>query len=99
MSKYRVSLQIEEEIRRMVRCSSRALIFLSVAWACLTIGVFTVYPTGPVGIFFLCVGIPCMFISIGYFICHWLHSQRAKRLILQQEAPTDEHQARQPHPV
>lgn len=79
----------------MVRCSSRALIFLSVAWACLTIGVFTVYPTGPVGIFFLCVGIPCMFISIGHFIRHRVHSQRAKRLILQQESSADEHQASQ----
>ena len=52
------SEQIEAMMKRMVHYSTVALVYFSLAWFCLTVGVFTVNPVGPVGIFFLCVGLP-----------------------------------------
>ncbi|GLV56800.1 hypothetical protein KDH_36390 [Dictyobacter sp. S3.2.2.5] len=67
--KLSASVKAEEELtRQMEGALAKALIFLSIAWFFLTVGVFTVNPVGPVGIFSLCVGIPCVIICITYFI-------------------------------
>ncbi|HEY4387932.1 MAG TPA: hypothetical protein VGN34_26080 [Ktedonobacteraceae bacterium] len=75
------SITLEEHqgmMKKMVHYSSVALIFLSIAWFCLTVGVFTFNPTGPIGIFFLCVGLPCIAISIFYFIRYAQTSKQIK---------------------
>lgn len=78
MSSNTSSKQTEAIVKEMVRRSTRAIIFLSAAWFCLTVGVFTVNPVGPVGIFFLCVGIPCLLVSIVYFVRYGLASKKAQ---------------------
>ncbi|HLL79361.1 MAG TPA: hypothetical protein VKT25_07680, partial [Ktedonobacteraceae bacterium] len=70
--------RVELLMKRMVHVSTMALIFFSIAWFCLTVGVFTVNPIGPVGIFFLCVGLPCVAISIFYFVRYALISRKIK---------------------
>ncbi|MBV9258773.1 MAG: hypothetical protein JO215_12235 [Ktedonobacteraceae bacterium] len=72
------SEQVEEMKKTMIRYSTTALIFFSVAWFCLTVGVFTVNPVGPIGIFFLCIGLPCVAISILYFVRYALISKKIK---------------------
>lgn len=78
MSTESMSKQIETMMKTMVHYSTVALIFFSVAWFCLTVGVFTVNPVGPIGIFFLCVGLPCVAISIFYFVRYALISKKIK---------------------
>lgn len=80
MSSEALSTQIEDLMKKMVHYSTVALIFFSVAWFCLTVGVFTVNPVGPIGIFFLCVGLPCVAISIAYFVRYALISKKIKEL-------------------
>ena len=70
--------QVETMTKRMIHYSTVALIVFSVAWFCLTVGVFTVNPVGPIGIFFLCVGLPCVVISIFYFVRYALISKKIK---------------------
>ena len=70
--------QVETMTKKMVHYSVVALIFFSIAWFCLTVGVFTVNPVGPIGIFFLCVGLPCVAISISYFVRYALISKKIK---------------------
>ncbi|MDQ2902675.1 MAG: hypothetical protein ABI456_09760 [Ktedonobacteraceae bacterium] len=72
------SEQGETMMKKMVHYSTVALIFFSVAWFCLTVGVFTINPVGPTGIFFLCVGLPCVGISIFYFVRYALISKKIK---------------------
>jgi hypothetical protein len=72
------SEQVAAMMRRMVHFSTVALVFFSIAWFCLTVGVFTVNPVGPVGIFFLCVGLPCVAISIFNFVRYALISKKIK---------------------
>jgi hypothetical protein len=71
----------------MVHYITLALIFFSFAWAFLTIGVFTFNPLGPGGIFFLCLGLPCVALSISYFVRYWRTSKKIKR-IQQENLPT-----------
>lgn len=66
--------QMEALVKQMLHNVIRALIFFSLAWALLTIGVFTFNPIGPGGIFFLCLGIPCTGVSIFYFVRYGLIS-------------------------
>jgi hypothetical protein len=75
-----ISEQVDTMIKRMIHYSTVALIFFSIAWFCLTVGVFTINPVGPVGIFFLCVGLPCVAISIFYFVRYALISKKIKEL-------------------
>jgi hypothetical protein len=70
---------IEATTQAMVSSSTKALIFLSLAWFCLTVGAFTFNPTSPLGIFFICIGIPCQIVSIVYFARYRLYSMQAKR--------------------
>ncbi len=70
--------QVETMTKTMIHYSTVALIFFSVAWFCLTAGVFTINPVGPTGIFFLCVGLPCVAISIFYFARYALISKKIK---------------------
>lgn len=74
------SRQVEEMMQRMVHYLTVALVVFSLAWFCLTVGVFTVNPVGPVGIFFMCVGFPCVAISIFYFIRYGLISRKIQEL-------------------
>lgn len=78
MSSRTKSEQVEALTKRMVHFSTLALVFFSLAWFCLTVGVFTVNPVGPIGIFFLCVGLPCVAISILYFVRYALISKKIK---------------------
>ena len=78
MSAETMSKQVESMMKKMVHYSTFALIFFSLAWFCLTVGVFTVNPVGPIGIFFLCVGLPCVAISILYFVRYALVSKKIK---------------------
>lgn len=73
--------QVETLTKKMVHYSVVALIFFSIAWFCLTVGVFTINPVGPVGIFFLCVGLSCVAISIFYFVRYALISKKIKEAI------------------
>jgi hypothetical protein len=70
---------IEATTQAMVSSSTKALIFLSLAWFCLTVGAFTFNPMSPFGIFFICIGIPCQIVSIVYFVRYRLYSMQAKR--------------------
>ncbi len=70
--------QIATMTNKMVHYSMFALIFFSAAWFCLTVGVFTINPVGPTGIFFLCVGLPCVAISISYFVRYASISKKIK---------------------
>ena len=79
MNAKHVTQEIEPLTRRMVHFSSLALIFFTLAWAFLTIGVFTFNPVGPGGIFFLCIGLPCVAISILYFVRYWRVSRQIKK--------------------
>ena len=72
--------QVEIMTKKMIHYSTVALIFFSIAWFCLTVGVFTINPVGPTGIFFLCVGLPCVAISIFYFVRYALISKKIKEL-------------------
>lgn len=67
--------QKEIDTRRMVRFNATAIIALSVAWACLTIGVFTDDPRSIVGITFLCLGLISMCTSIVFLIRYALISR------------------------
>lgn len=78
MSTQTQSEQVIAMTKRMIHFSTVALVFFSIAWFCLTVGVFTVNPVGPVGIFFLCVGLPCVAISIYYFVRYALISKKIK---------------------
>lgn len=78
MSTQTQSEQVITMTKRMIHFSTVALVFFSIAWFCLTVGVFTVNPVGPVGIFFLCVGLPCVAISIYYFVRYALISKKIK---------------------
>jgi hypothetical protein len=78
MSIESTSKQVDAMMKKMVRYSTVALIFFSIAWFCLTVGVFTINPIGPTGIFFLCVGLPCVAISIFYFVRYALISRKIK---------------------
>lgn len=75
------SREVEKLVGRMVQFSTRALIFLTLAWAFLTIGVFTFNPVGPVGLACLGIGLLCVAISIVFFIRYWSISKKIKRLI------------------
>jgi hypothetical protein len=81
MSSKSVAQEIRPLTKRMVQYLSRALIFFTLAWAFLTIGVFTFNPVGPGGIFFLCIGLPCVAISIFYFVRYWLISKKIRKLL------------------
>ena len=72
------SEQIETMTRKTVHYTTVALIFFSIAWFCLTVGVFTVNPVGPIGIFFLCIGLPCVVVSNFYFVRYALTSKKIK---------------------
>lgn len=80
MSSETKSEQVEALTKRMVHFSTLALVFFSLAWFCLTVGVFTVNPVGPIGIFFLCVGLPCVAISNLYFVRYALISKKIKEV-------------------
>ena len=70
--------QSEVMTKMTIHYSTFALIFFSIAWFCLTVGVFTINPVGPIGIFFLCVGLLCAGISIFYFVRYALISKKIK---------------------
>lgn len=78
MSPESMSKQVETMTKTMIQYSTLALIFFSIAWFCLTVGVFTINPVGPTGIFFLCVGLLCVAISILYFARYALISKKIK---------------------
>lgn len=73
-----MSKQSNAQIEKMDHYLTVALIFFSIAWFCLTVGVFTINPVGPTGIFFLCVGLPCVAISIFYFVRYARISKKIK---------------------
>ena len=72
-------MNTEMMTKKMIHYSTVALLFFSGAWFCLTVGVFTINPVGPSGIFFLCVGLPCVAISIVYFVRYALISKKIKK--------------------
>lgn len=78
MSPESMSKQVETMTKTIIQYSTLALIFFSIAWFCLTVGVFTINPVGPTGIFFLCVGLLCVAISILYFARYALISKKIK---------------------
>jgi hypothetical protein len=78
MSANAKSEHVNALMKKMVHYSTVALVFFSIAWFCLTVGVFTINPVGPIGIFFLCVGLPCVAISILYFVRYALISKKIK---------------------
>ena len=47
MSPESMSKQVETMTKTMIQYSTLALIFFSIAWFCLTVGVFTINPVGP----------------------------------------------------
>jgi hypothetical protein len=74
------SEQPARQINKMNHCLAVALVFFSIAWFCLTVGVFTVNPVGPGGIFFLCVGLLCVAISIFNFVRYARVSKKIKNI-------------------
>lgn len=71
--------QQEDQIRRMVHFNATSIIFLSIAWACLTIGVFTDDPRSIVGIIFLCLGLLSLCIALVFMVRYALISQRIQK--------------------
>jgi hypothetical protein len=62
-----------------VRFNAISIIFLSIAWACLTIGAFTFDPRSIVGIIFLCLGLFSLCIAIVFMVRYALISQRIQK--------------------
>jgi 1,4-dihydroxy-2-naphthoate octaprenyltransferase len=79
---------IEIMKKKIVHYSTVSLIFFSIAWFCLTVGVFTINPISPIGIFFLCVGLLCVAISIFYLVHYALISKKVKEASQLSEANT-----------
>lgn len=86
MSQQMSLYQPEAATHAMVSSSTKALIFLSLAWSCLTIGAFTVNPVSPLGIFFLCAGLLCQIVSIGYFVRYRWYSMQARKAMQSRSA-------------
>lgn len=71
-------MTVEMMMEKIVHYSTVSLIYFSIAWFCLTVGVFTINPVSPIGIFFLCVGLLCAAISIFYLVRYALISKKVK---------------------
>ena len=68
--------QHQEQVQRMVHFITVALIFLSISWACLTIGVFTADPRSIIGLIFLCLGLISLCIFIVFLVRYAMISRR-----------------------
>ncbi len=71
--------QNQEQVQRMVHFIAIALIFLSISWACLTIGAFTDDPRSIVGLIFLCLGLLSLCISIVFLVRYGVISRRIQK--------------------
>ncbi len=69
----------EMDTHRMVRFNAIAIIGLSIAWACLTIGVITDDPRSIVGITFLCLGLLSLITGIAFLVRYALLSQQIQK--------------------
>jgi hypothetical protein len=63
-------------MQKMTHNLSIALIVFSFAWFCLTVGAFTLNPIGPLGIFFVCIGVLCIIISIVFLARYAYYSKK-----------------------
>lgn len=84
MSQLLVSNHIESIVQNMMSFLKKALIFFSLAWFCLTVGVFTAYPVSSIGIFFLCIGLIFLVISIVYLVRYRNASMRVRKAMERQ---------------
>lgn len=84
MSQQLSSNHIESIVQNMMSFLREALIFFSLSWFCLTVGVFTTNPISPVGIFFLCIGLIFLAISIVDLIRYRNASMRVRKAMERQ---------------
>jgi membrane-bound ClpP family serine protease len=77
-----LSLQQQHEVQRVTSklqvCLARALIFFSIAWFFLTVGVYTFYALSAIGIGSLVIGVICLIISIINFVRYGLGSRKGR---------------------
>jgi uncharacterized RDD family membrane protein YckC len=73
--------EIETLTKRFVHQLTMGLIFFSVAWFFLTVGVFTFNPIGPIGLTSLSIGLLCLLTSIIYIIRYALTSNKVQKLL------------------
>ena len=84
MSQQRSSMQVEAMVQTMRSFLVRALIFFSLAWFCLTVGVFTANPVSPIGLFFLSIGLVILAISIVYLVRYRNASEWVRKAVERQ---------------
>ncbi len=70
--------QTERITGTLQRDLARALIFFSIAWFFLTVGVYTFYALSVIGIASLVIGLICLIISLVNFFRYGLDSRKAR---------------------
>ncbi len=70
--------QNERIAGKLQRDLARALIFFSIAWFFLTVGVYTFYALSVVGIVSLVIGLICLIVSLVNFFRYGLDSRKAR---------------------
>jgi membrane-bound ClpP family serine protease len=84
-----LSLEQKHQVERITNALgnnlARALIFFSIAWFFLTVGVYTFYALSPLGIASLAIGVICLIISLINFARYGIDTNKARKQLQNQK--------------